>query len=81
MAVKYSGKSVAEQNSVSLAWEILMQPEYGDLLSCICADEDEFFRFRQVSPQARSTSILCPRRVLIYRYLDRLLSMLFLQLI
>lgn len=48
MAQKYENKSVAEQNSVNLAWDILMQPEYRDLRSCIYSSEDEFLRFRQI---------------------------------
>eukprot|EP00934_Nitzschia_sp_Nitz4_P002415 Nitzschia sp. Nitz4//scaffold346_size17405//10631//14100//NITZ4_008831-RA/size17405-augustus-gene-0.10-mRNA-1//1//CDS//3329548653//2410//frame0 len=45
---RYKGKSLAEQNSVDLAWEILMRPEYSDLRACIYADESELKRFRQL---------------------------------
>ena len=48
LAVKYRNKSVAEQNSVDLAWDLLMRPEYDQLRACICCDEDEFFRFRSL---------------------------------
>ncbi|CAB9525455.1 Receptor-type guanylate cyclase gcy (Partial), partial [Seminavis robusta] len=47
LAIKYNDKSVAEQNSVNLAWELLMKPEFGDLQACIYANEEEFLRFRQ----------------------------------
>ncbi|CAJ1959221.1 unnamed protein product [Cylindrotheca closterium] len=41
-------KSIAEQNSVDLAWEILMGPEYEDLRACIYESEEELCRFRQL---------------------------------
>ena len=31
LAAFYDNKSVAEQNSVDVAWELLMDPEYGNL--------------------------------------------------
>jgi hypothetical protein len=40
--------SVAEQNSIDLAWELLMQPNFKELRSCIFADQSEFDRFRQL---------------------------------
>ncbi|CAJ1963516.1 unnamed protein product [Cylindrotheca closterium] len=48
LAVMYGGKSVAEQNSVDLAFEVLISQSYSDLVSCICADEKEYIRFRQL---------------------------------
>jgi hypothetical protein len=48
LAHKYQGKSVAEQNSVDLAWEILMSSEYEKLRNCICCDQEEFLRFRSL---------------------------------
>jgi 3'5'-cyclic nucleotide phosphodiesterase len=47
-AIMYAGKSVAEQNSVEVAWRLLMQPEFADLRNCICATEREHLQFRQV---------------------------------
>jgi hypothetical protein len=44
----YNNKSVAEQNSVDLAWELLMEPGFKDLRDCIYADQDELDRFRQL---------------------------------
>ena len=41
-------KSIAEQNSVHLCWDLLMQPTYADLRSTIYADEAGFKRFRQL---------------------------------
>ena len=48
LAQKFKGKSVAEQNSVVLTWNMLMQPEFEDLRFCIYDNEDEFFRFRSI---------------------------------
>jgi 3'5'-cyclic nucleotide phosphodiesterase/Adenylate and Guanylate cyclase catalytic domain len=47
-AKRYKGKSVAEQNSVDLAWQLLMQPDYKDLRTAIGATNDEWTRFRQL---------------------------------
>jgi 3'5'-cyclic nucleotide phosphodiesterase len=49
IARKYRNKSVAEQNSVDLAWDLLMdKDEYGDFQQCIFVNQSEFKRFRQV---------------------------------
>jgi 3'5'-cyclic nucleotide phosphodiesterase len=48
LATTYDGKSVAEQNSIDVAWNLLMQPEYEDLQSCIFATPSDYARFRQI---------------------------------
>ena len=48
LAAKYNNKSVAEQNSVDLAFAELMKPSYANLRACICGNEDEFARFRSL---------------------------------
>ncbi|CAB9528997.1 Receptor-type guanylate cyclase gcy [Seminavis robusta] len=48
IAQKYENKSVAEQNSVELAWEKLLSPRFQNLMGCICCNEEEFRRFRQL---------------------------------
>ena len=48
LAEKYKGKSVAEQNSVDLAWDILLRPDYKELRACIYTSKDEFDRFRSI---------------------------------
>ena len=40
--------SVAEQNSVDVAWELLMDTKYQELQHCIYKDQEEFDRFRQI---------------------------------
>eukprot|EP00980_Cylindrotheca_fusiformis_P026969 scaffold18232_cov69-Cylindrotheca_fusiformis.AAC.1 len=41
-------KSVAEQNSVELAWGMLMSEEYGALRACIYHTAEDLRRFRQL---------------------------------
>eukprot|EP00980_Cylindrotheca_fusiformis_P018348 scaffold5995_cov113-Cylindrotheca_fusiformis.AAC.4 len=41
-------KSVAEQNSVELAWDMLMSDEYSSLRACIYQTESDLRRFRQL---------------------------------
>jgi hypothetical protein len=48
LATKYNNKSIAEQNSVDLAWSLLMKDEYNALRAAIYSDEDELRRFRQL---------------------------------
>jgi class 3 adenylate cyclase len=44
----YQNKSVAEQNSVELVWELLMEEEFSALREAICSNEGEKKRFRQL---------------------------------
>eukprot|EP00538_Stauroneis_constricta_P003831 CAMPEP_0119558060 /NCGR_PEP_ID=MMETSP1352-20130426/9964_1 /TAXON_ID=265584 /ORGANISM="Stauroneis constricta, Strain CCMP1120" /LENGTH=80 /DNA_ID=CAMNT_0007605281 /DNA_START=17 /DNA_END=256 /DNA_ORIENTATION=+ len=48
MADLYGNKSVAEQNSVDLAWNLLMDPAYRNLRATMFANEAEKKRFRQL---------------------------------
>jgi hypothetical protein len=48
LAKKYHEKSVAEQNSVDLAWNLLMTDEFKDLRRTIYKTEREFRRFRHL---------------------------------
>jgi hypothetical protein len=48
MAAAYNNKSSAEQNSIDIAWSLLMQKEYEDLRRAIYATPDELERFRQL---------------------------------
>jgi class 3 adenylate cyclase len=47
-ATKYAEKSVAEQNSVDLAWDLLMEDEYKDLCKAIYCNQNEYQRFRSL---------------------------------
>jgi class 3 adenylate cyclase len=48
LAEHYKYKSVAEQNSVDMAWTLLMQPRYKELRAAIYNTECELRRFRQL---------------------------------
>ena len=48
VARMYKGKSIAEQNSVDIAWSLLMDDRYRDLRATIYCDESEMKRFRQL---------------------------------
>ena len=48
IAAAYRNQSVAEQNSVDLAWTLLQEPRYDQLRDCICATQEELNRFRHL---------------------------------
>ena len=48
IAIKFKNKSVAEQNSVVVAWDILMQDQFTELQGCIFSNDDGRQRFRQL---------------------------------
>lgn len=48
LAAKYNNQSVAEQNSVDVSWNILMQPRFKELRSAIYCNEEEMIHFRHV---------------------------------
>ena len=59
LALKYKGRSVAEQNSFNVAWNLLMKPEYEDMRNCIYATPEELQHFRSVLIQlVGSTDIM-----------------------
>lgn len=48
IAQHYRNQSVAEQNSLDVAWDLLMDDAYADLCACIFTNETELCRFRQL---------------------------------
>lgn len=48
MASIYRNKSVAEQNSVDISWELLMSEQFMGLRECLFTNQDDLNRFRQV---------------------------------
>lgn len=48
MALIYRNKSIAEQNSLDLSWNLLMSEQFTALRKCMFATDDELKRFRQV---------------------------------
>lgn len=47
MASLYRNKSIAEQNSLDIAWDLLMLPDFTQLRQAIFTDESDLERFRQ----------------------------------
>jgi hypothetical protein len=48
LALTYDGRSVAEQNSISLAWQLFMQPQFEELRTSLCPTQSGLQRFRQI---------------------------------
>lgn len=48
MATKYDKKSIAEQNSLDLAWGLLMEDRFSKLRKYLFVSEEELLRFRQL---------------------------------
>jgi 3'5'-cyclic nucleotide phosphodiesterase len=48
LAEKYINKSIAEQRSVDISWELLLLPRFKNLRSCIYQNVNECKRFRQL---------------------------------
>lgn len=51
LAGVFSSQSVAEQNSIVLAWDLLQEPSFSDLRRTICHTDQEMARFRQLVVQ------------------------------
>ncbi|CAJ1964636.1 unnamed protein product [Cylindrotheca closterium] len=49
LADLFENKSVAEQNSIAMAWDLLMDPRFVDFRHTIYTDEFELSRFRQLT--------------------------------
>ena len=61
VAITYNGKSVLEQNSVVVAWNLIMEPRFKALRMTLCASYDEAKRFRQLVVNAvMATDIMAP---------------------
>ena len=48
VAQLYQNRSVHEQKSVDVAWDLLMEPQYNALRACIYSNRTELERFRQL---------------------------------
>lgn len=48
LRIKYSNKSLAEQNSLDIAWIVLMQDRFDTLRRCLFTSQSELLRFRQI---------------------------------
>jgi 3'5'-cyclic nucleotide phosphodiesterase/Adenylate and Guanylate cyclase catalytic domain len=47
-ANRYNNKCIAEQQSVDIAWELLLLPKFENLRACIYQTKDEYKRFRHL---------------------------------
>lgn len=57
----YRNKSVAEQNSVDLAWELMLDENFAELRAAICMTRGEQTRFRQLVVNAvMATDVMDP---------------------
>ena len=59
IAELYKQKSVAEQNSVDLAWDMLMDPKYSALQNVIYTNSSELERFRQLVVNVSRKCLRC----------------------
>ena len=68
LVAKYHGKSLAEQNSLDLAWDLLQMEQFNDLRCCLFPTEAELMRFRQliVNGEFVDNSFFVPLVILIY---------------
>ena len=48
LGAKYKNRSVAEQQSLDLSWDLLLQARFSALRSTICSSDEELARFRQL---------------------------------
>ena len=67
LAQQYKNKSPAEQNSVDLAWNLLMEEEYKDLRAIIYQTDAELIRFRQLIVNSVMATDIADRELKILR--------------
>jgi hypothetical protein len=48
VAKKYKGRSVAEQNSVDIAWALFLEPQFDMMRNTVCSTDKELKRLRQL---------------------------------
>lgn len=63
LAKVYKGKSVAEQNSLALSWELLMDGRFDNLRGTICATTAEQVRFRQLVVNTVMATDICDKEL------------------
>lgn len=67
LAKMYHSKSVAEQNSIELAWRLLEEPRFQDFRTCIYSTKADFDRFRQLVVQAVLATDIADKELKILR--------------
>lgn len=63
IASLYKNQSVAEQNSVDIAWELLMDDGFKELRSLIYGNNDELVRFRQLVVNTVMATDICDKQL------------------
>lgn len=53
LAAHYNARSVAEQNSLDLSWDLLMSDDYVDLRAFLFPTKEDLVRFRQLVVNVR----------------------------
>lgn len=48
LAARYSNRSIAEQNSFDISWDMLMEDRFANFRSVLCPTQEELRRFRQL---------------------------------
>ncbi|KAG7360245.1 adenylate/guanylate cyclase [Nitzschia inconspicua] len=66
-AIRYHNKTVAEQNSVDLAWKILMESKFKDLRACIYSNEEELLHFHKLMVNAVMATDIADKDLKAYR--------------
>jgi hypothetical protein len=61
LAEKYGNQSIAEQNSVDLAWKLLMNPDYEDLRRCLFNVQEEIYGFRHLLVKCVMATDICDK--------------------
>jgi class 3 adenylate cyclase len=67
LASAYNGRSVAEQNSVDIAWKVLMEKKFVGLRRCIFSTKEEKRRFRQLVVNAVMATDIADKDLQIHR--------------
>ena len=65
IAKKYKERSVAEQNSLDLSWNILMEDDYKELRSYLFRTQSDLIRFRQLVVNVSSSQQCTMDQVLV----------------
>lgn len=67
LAVQYKKQSAAEQNSVDVAWSILMESKYKNLRACIYTNVSELLHFRNLIVNAVMATDIGDKKLKEYR--------------
>ena len=63
LAFRYKNQSVAEQNSVDVGWNLLMEPRFQDLRNAIYSSEAEMIHFRKLVVNCVMATDICDKQL------------------